>query len=109
MDACYKIVELGKKLSNLKVDIEIDDIPFIGVAGGKYPIQRFIYHFFMKCYWNPDLNDEENAVMNYDWYHPQISSRHTMNEVIEWFHEENLQITWKFEELYGITVHGVRS
>lgn len=108
MDVCRQITELGKKLADLNVEIEIDDMPFMGIARGKYQIQRLIYHFFMKCYWNPDLSDEENAVINYDWYYPQICSRHTMNEVLKWFHDEHLQITWKFEDMYGITVHGVK-
>jgi SAM-dependent methyltransferase len=107
LEICREIARLGKRLSNLNVDIEVEDMPFIGIVAGKYPIQRFIYNFFMKCYWNPSLTEEENAVINYDWYHPQHRSRHTMEEVRAWFKDENLRVTWEFEDLYGITVHGV--
>jgi hypothetical protein len=30
-----------------------------------------------------------------------------MEEVRAWFKDENLRVTWEFEDLYGITVHGV--
>ena len=81
---------------------------FLGIVKGKYTIQRLIYHFFMKCYWNPELSQEENAVINYDWYHPQICSKHNMEEVLGWFRDENLEVTWQFEDMYGITIHAVK-
>ena len=32
----------------------------------------FVYHFFMKCFWNDELDAEANAAINFDWYHPQL-------------------------------------
>ena len=106
MKVCRQIARLGKQLTEVNAEIEAEDMPFAGIVRGRYPVQRLIYHFFMKCYWNPELSDEENAVINYDWYHPQNSTRHTIEEVVSWFHDEKLAITWQFEDLYGITVHG---
>jgi len=108
MKACRQMAELGKRLTKLNTEVEVEDMPLLGIVKGKYTIQRLIYHFFMKCYWNPELSEEENAVINYDWYHPQNCSRHTMQEVLGWFENEDLEITWQFEDLYGITVHGVK-
>ena len=108
MGFCRQISMLGKTLSEIPVDIDVPEIPLLGITAGKYPLQRFIYHFFLKCFWNPEFGDEENAVINYDWYHPQNCSRHTMDEVLTWFGKANLRITWKFEDHYGITVHGER-
>jgi len=108
MKVCRRIADFGKKLSTANAEIEIDDIPEIGIVKGRYAIQRLIYYFFMKCYWNPNLSDEENAVINHDWYHPQNCSRHTMEEVLNWFHEERLSVVWSFEDLSGIVVHGVK-
>jgi SAM-dependent methyltransferase len=108
MKVCRQIAWLGKQLADVNTEIEVENMPFLGIVRGKYPIQRLIYHFFMKCYWNPELSQEENAVINYDWYHPQNSTRHTIEEVVGWFQDDKLEITWQFEDLYGITVHGAR-
>jgi hypothetical protein len=88
--------------------MEFDDIPAIGIEKGRYTSQRLLYNFFLKCYWNPDLTFEENAVINYDWYHPSQCSRHTLEEVQHWFDQAELRVTWKNEDLYGITMRGVR-
>jgi hypothetical protein len=63
----------------------------------------------MKCYWNDELSFRENAVINYDWYHPQDCSRHTMEEVKNWFIDKNLEITHSYEDFYGITMHGIKT
>lgn len=108
MVVCRQITELGRRLSEVTAEIEFDSIPSIGVDKGRYTPQRLLYNFFMKCYWNSDLSFEENAVINYDWYHPQNCSRHTMDEVRQWFDDASLVRTWEYQDPYGITMHGVR-
>jgi len=109
MAVCRQITELGRRLSEIDAEIATDDIPVLGIAKGRYTPQRLLYNFFLKCYWNPALNFEENAVINYDWYHPQYCSRHTLEEVLSWFSAQKLKVTWQHEDLYGITVHGVKN
>ncbi|WP_297213209.1 MULTISPECIES: hypothetical protein [Thermodesulfovibrio] len=106
MKLADKITILGKTLSDTNCFIKVPTIKELGIVGGEYSIQRFIYHFFMKCFWNDDLTFEENRLVNYDWYHPEDCSRHTLEEVITWFEESGLLIVHKFEDFYGITVHG---
>ncbi len=106
LDVCRKITELGKILHDLQITIKIPDIPELGIVGGEYSIQRFIYHFFMKCFWNPELIFEENVMINFDWYLPQECSRHTIEEVEEWFNLNNLKIIHRHVDHYGITIHG---
>lgn len=101
-----QITSLGKSLAEAKVEVEVPDIPVLGIAAGRYDVQRFIYHFFMKCFWNPELSFHDNAVINYDWYHPQLCSRHTLEEVRGWFERAGLAITHEFVDFYGITVRG---
>lgn len=108
MRVCEQIAHLGRDLSNLEGEITTQAIPEIGVQAGTYSIQRFIYHFFMKCYWNDSLSSHENAVVNYDWYHPLKCSRHTIAEVLRWFSDANLEIVWEYQDMYGITVRGRR-
>jgi SAM-dependent methyltransferase len=108
MIVCRQITEFGRRLAENKEEMEFEDIPALGVERGHYTFQRLLYNFFLKCYWNPDLTFEENAVINYDWYHPSQCSRHTLEEVQRWFDQAGLKVTWKNQDLYGITMHGER-
>ena len=108
MDVSNAITVLGKALHDLNVKVTVPDIELLGIKGGEYDLQRFIYHHFMKCYWNDQITFEENAVINYDWYHPQECSRHTTEEVREWYESQGLAVTHVYEDHYGITMHGVK-
>ena len=108
MKVAEQITELGKKLSEARVEVEVPAVPALGIQAGRYDMQRFVYHFFMKCFWNPELSFHDNAVINYDWYHPQLCSRHTVEEVREWFARAGLPIVHEFVDFYGITMHGRR-
>jgi SAM-dependent methyltransferase len=76
-----QLTELGKRLSELKVSFESPDIPALGIKGGSYDIQRFIYWNFLKCFWNPELGRETSVVTNFDWYSPSNARRFSEEEV----------------------------
>jgi len=103
---CNQITELGRVLSEQKVRIRVPPIGALGIEEGEYDLQRFVYHFFMKCFWNPDLKFEENVAINYDWYHPQMASRYTIEEVWGWFGRAHLEVVHEKVDFYGITVRG---
>lgn len=103
---CRQITELGKTLSDCKLKVEVPDLDVLEIAKGEYDIQRFFYHFFMKCFWNPEMSFEDNAVINYDWYHPQLCSRHTVEEVRQWLWDSGLIIKHEHVDFYGITMSG---
>ena len=104
--ACGQITELGRALSEQKVTIRVPEVTLLEIKEGEYDLQRFVYHFFMKCFWNPDLRFEDNASINYDWYHPQVATRHTEEEVRGWFGRSKLKIIHENVDFYGITVRG---
>jgi len=106
MQVCKQITELGRSLSQRRIKIQVPRVDALEIEEGEYDLQRFIYHFFMKCFWNPDLTFEENAAINFDWYRPQIASRHTLEEVREWFIRAKLRITHEHSDFYGITLRG---
>lgn len=108
MKVAEQITALGKTLAELRVEVEIPHVEVLGIAGGRYDLQRFLYHFFMKCFWNPTLTFSENVAINYDWYHPQLCSRHTPDEIQQWFQRAGLCVTHKHVDFYGITMHGRR-
>lgn len=108
MELMAQVTELGKVLSNLKVSVDIPEVKVLGIEAGNYDVQRFLYHYFLKCFWNPDLSYQENVAINYDWYHPQLCTRHTLEEIEGWFGDAGLNIVHRCVDHYGITVRGVR-
>jgi len=108
VDVCKQISEFGKVVSQYGIKIRVPRVQVLGIEEGEYDLQRFIYHFFMKCFWNPNLAFQENVAINYDWYHPQVAARHTLEEVKGWFTRANLKIIHENVDLYGITLRGKR-
>jgi SAM-dependent methyltransferase len=106
MEECRRIARIGRELSALGATITVPDVPSLGIDAGEYDVQRFVYHFFMKCFWSDELDDEANAVLNYDWYHPQLCTRHTPDEVRGWFADAGLAVVHEHVDPYGITVRG---
>lgn len=105
---CSQITSLGRVLAQTNVTVEVPAVDILEIPAGEYPIQRLIYHFFLKCFWNDEFTFHENAVINYDWYHPQRSSRHTVEEARQWFARAGLRIVHEYVDFYGITIRGVR-
>lgn len=108
MAAMRQITELGRALSDLKVNVTVPDVSVLNIEAGTYDVQRFIYHFFAKLFWNSEMDFEASAAINYDWYHPQFATRHTLGEVEGWFDAADLKIVHRHVDHYGITVRGVR-
>ena len=104
---CSQIAELGKLLSELNIKIKVSEVKLFEIEEGEYDIQRLLYHFFAKCFWDPKLSLNDNALINYDWYHPQIATTHTIDEVKHWFASNGLKIIHQYVDFYGITVRGI--
>jgi SAM-dependent methyltransferase len=109
MAVCRQITAFGKAVAEKNVTVQVPAVDVLEIPAGEYSAQRLIYHFFMKCFWNSNLSFEENAAINYDWYHPQLSSRHTLEEVRTWFSDLKLDIIHECVDFYGITVRGRRA
>jgi SAM-dependent methyltransferase len=106
MVECRGIAELGRQLANVGATVTVPQIDVLGIEAGEYDVQRLVYHFMLKCFWNDDLDAEANAAINFDWYHPQLSSRHTVEECRDWFARAGLEVTWEHVDPYGITMRG---
>ena len=103
---CKQITEFGKTLSEAKIKIKVPPVDILGIGGGEYDLQRFLYYYLMKCFWNPELSFSDNTVINFDWYHPELCSRYTVEEIRKWFSEARLKIVQECVDEYGITVRG---
>lgn len=93
-----QLAELGKRLSELKVSFESPSIPALGIKGGQYDIQRFIYWNFIKCFWNEELGPETSIVTNYDWYSPSNARRYSREEVVNLVENNGLSIAHFHQE-----------
>lgn len=78
-----QLTELGKRLSELDVSINVPSIPLLGISGGEMDIQRFIYWNFLKCFWNEELGMETSISTNFDWFAPSNAQRYSDEEFIE--------------------------
>lgn len=93
-----QLTELGKRLSELNVSFESPDIPLLGIKGGTYDIQRFIYWNFLKCYWNADWGFELSKATNYDWYAPSNAKRYSREEFEKMIYDNDLTISHFHQE-----------
>lgn len=106
MKKCEQITRLGESLYRQNIVVHIPEVEILEIPEGEYELQRFLYHFFIKCFWNDSLSFDANNAINYDWYHPQNCSHHTLDEVRSWFKWQNLKIEREYVDYYGITVWG---
>jgi len=86
-EAAFKLVRqfsvLGRDLQACDATIEItEDLPFLGIKAGSYPVQRFIYDHFVKCWFNDDFGLERSDTVNFDWYHPPYAYRYKLGEIV---------------------------
>lgn len=101
-----QLTELGRRLSELKIEFDSPDIPALGIKGGRIDVQRFIYWNFMKCFWNADLGRDTSVATNFDWYSPSNARRYDEREVralaaandlvIGYFHKEEACYSGRF-------------
>jgi SAM-dependent methyltransferase len=94
----HQLTELGKQLSELDVKVTVPDIPLLGIKGGEYDIQRFVYWNFLKCFWRPDWSTALCDATNFDWYSPSNAKRYSVNEFLSMGQANGLQVLFKHTE-----------
>ncbi len=85
-----QLTELGKSLSELNVNVDVPDIPLLGIKGGETDVQRFIYWNFLKCFWNEELGRATSVATNYDWYSPSNAKRYSREEFMQLVNDNDL-------------------
>ncbi|RPD51019.1 class I SAM-dependent methyltransferase [Paracnuella aquatica] len=89
-----QLTELGKRLSELNIEFESPDIPLLGIKGGKYDIQRFIYWNFLKCFWRDDWGFDLCKSTNYDWYAPSNAKRFSKEEFLKMIMDNHMDVSF---------------
>lgn len=103
------ITRLGEQLSSLQETLSIEGLEPLGFSSGNYPVQKFFYDYFFKCFWNTQLGEHGSTAVNFDWFSPSLASKHSLSEIESWFRELDLEIVHSLQDEYGITVHGRRT
>lgn len=93
-----QLTDLGRVLSELDVKFQAPDIPLLGIKGGEYDIQRFIYWNFLKCFWSQDLGGETSVSTNFDWYSPSNARRFDESEVRALISDNGLRMIYFHSE-----------
>lgn len=89
---------LGKRLSELNIIFESPDIPLLGIKGGKYDVQRFLYWNFLKCFWNESIGYKNSIETNFDWYGPSNAYRYSEAEYKAIIQANNLEVIFFHQE-----------
>jgi ubiquinone/menaquinone biosynthesis C-methylase UbiE len=101
------ITSLARSLHEQSIKVVIpEDVDLIGIRKGEYDLQRFLYQFFFKCFWNKEFGFEDSNMINFDWYYPKYAWRHTEQEIREWCDEFGLEVEYikENESGYGCLV-----
>jgi ubiquinone/menaquinone biosynthesis C-methylase UbiE len=93
-----QLTVLGKTLSDLNISFECPDIPVLGIKGGIYDIQRFIYWNFLKCFWKGDWGFDLSKSTNFDWYAPSNAKRFSKDDFLKMVSDNHLAVTSFHEE-----------
>jgi SAM-dependent methyltransferase len=93
-----QLTELGKRLSELNVSFESPDIPLLGIKGGTYDVQRFIYWNFLKCFWKADWGYDLSKSTNFDWYAPSNAKRYSKEEFLSLSKDNKMNVLFFHEE-----------
>jgi ubiquinone/menaquinone biosynthesis C-methylase UbiE len=97
-DMSSQLTELGKRLSELKITFTAPDIPLLGIKGGEYDIQRFIYWNFLKCFYREGFTEEINNATNFDWYSPSNAKRFSLEEFSKMATDNHLTDVFRHSE-----------
>lgn len=108
--ALEPLTRLGIALGELKTEIDVpEDVPLLGIAKGRYDIQRLFYWAICKTYYRPEFSFDEMNHINFDWFTPKYCHRQTPDDVAAWCQEAALTIEYIKAEEAGITFVARRS
>jgi arsenite methyltransferase len=98
------LTKLGKTLGDLNINIKIDeDIDLLDIQKGEYNLQRLLYWFFIKMYYDGSFTIDEMNHINFDWFRPLNCYRFLPEEIGQWLKKSNLEKLRFIVEEAGIT------
>lgn len=103
-EALIPLTNLGKALGDLNIEVDIkDDIKLLEIPKGRYNVQRLLYYYFCKMYYDKDFSIDEMNHINFDWFMPKNCYRFTEEDIKKWLSDNNLVQERFIVEDSGIT------
>lgn len=93
-----QLTELGRRFSELQIEVDVPAIPALGIKEGRFDLQRFLYWNFLKCFWNEELGHETSVITNFDWYSPSNARRYSYEEVMGLVNAHDLDVIHLHQE-----------
>ncbi|MBU0706719.1 class I SAM-dependent methyltransferase [Patescibacteria group bacterium] len=82
---CRALTSLGRQLREARVSVTLDEpIESLGIPAGTHDLQRLVYWYLLKCFWDDGGNVNASIIENFDWYRPKLAWRHDEDEVRGW-------------------------
>jgi SAM-dependent methyltransferase len=96
-----EITDFARSLHKQSIKVRVPELHLLGIKKGEYDLQRFIYQFFFKCFWNDGFGYEDSNSTNFDWYYPKYAWRQTEAEIRSWCKEFKLKVNYIKENESG--------
>ena len=100
-----QLTKFGEILGDLNIEITLKEpVEIMEIPAGKHNLQRLLYWYFFKAYYDPNYSLDEMNHINFDWYRPLNCFRFTTNEIQRWLDSADLITKWFNPEKSGISV-----
>jgi hypothetical protein len=104
-----EVTDFAESLHRQSIRVIVPDLPLLGIKKGEYDLQRFIYQFFFKCFWNDGFGYDDSNSANFDWYYPKYAWRQSEKEIRSWCKELGLKVNYIKETDSGYACLVMRS
>jgi SAM-dependent methyltransferase len=107
--ALIPLTKLGEALGQLQVMLDVpEDIPYLGIPKGTIDLQRFMYYYVLKTFYNPSLTFERANFQNFDWYRPLNAHTSTPEDVQQYCADVGLRIDRERVSPSGVAIVATR-
>ena len=97
------LTKLGRSLSAINEELVVEEgIELLGIEPGRYAIQTFIFDFFLRAYFRPEMSFDLNKIYNLDWFGPKNYHGVNGKEFVSICRDAGFEIL-QFNEQFGST------
>ena len=99
------LTRLAQALAELDVEVDVpEDVPLLGIAAGRYDVQRLVYWHFAKLFWHPELTLEENKHVQVRLVPPTLRAPAHGGRGAGWCDDAGLEVVHLDVQESGLTV-----
>jgi ubiquinone/menaquinone biosynthesis C-methylase UbiE len=100
-----EITKLAFLLKKNKTYININqNLHTLGIKKGKFNIQEFIFKFFLRNTFNPDLKYKLSMYENFDWFAPLNNAIFEKKELVKYLNNNGMKLNFVKKTNSGISI-----